>query len=629
MAVHSLGYRMILVCMFLIFLMVGFSCFCVPVKAAYGPLFVSSTSFGGSQDNVAYSIIKTSDGGCALAGYTRSYGAGGSDMWLLKIAPNTSSLQWSETYGGLQDDVAMCVVQTGDSGYALAGYTSSFGSGGTDMWLVKTDSNGTVLWSATYGGLLDYGANSVIQTNDGGYLLAGYVNSSDGAGKSTWLVKTDSAGNMIWSQTLPGQEANSMVQTSDGGYALAIVYPNAFGLVKVDSVGNIQWNQTYAGPSDEATTESVIKTSDGGYALAGWTMTNSTGSRGAWLVKSDSSGNVMWSQIYPGLGVYSLIQTSDGNYAMTGDRACLLITDPSGGILWNETYDSVTEPQEWFTRAYSLVEMNPDTFAMAGTSNTFGQGGLYVDLTMVALKTDVTPPTITVLSPENSTYVSSSVPLTFYSNQPVQWMGYAVDNGLNVTITGNTTLPQLPDGFHNITVYATDPAFNTGASNTVYFGSFAVDTVPVNVSIQSTQNSTFNTNSVLLNFTVNKPVSWAAYSLDGQTNTTANQSITLTGLTPGTHTLTVYAADKLGLVGASSTLSFTVANSQIPEFPSTGILAPILAIALIISSALAILQKKRRSLTRAFPKEFRVFALWMMKKENQGNGDRRAVRIAL
>lgn len=604
MNVHSLRYRMILVGMFLILLEAGFSSFCVPVRAAYGEQSTCSAGFGGSQDDVAYSMIKTSDGGYALAGYTRSYGAGGSDMWLLKATPYSAALgnitlsyplaQWNETYGGTQDDVAKCVIQTSDGGYALAGYTNSSGAGGTDMWLVKTDSNGAMQWNTTYGGHQDIVANSLMQTNDAGYLLAGYVNSSNGAGQSTWIVKTDSSGNMIWSQPLPGQGANSVVQTSDGGYALATAYSNAFGLVKVNSIGNIQWNQTYAGPSDEAMTQSVIKTSDGGYALAGWTMTNSTGSHGAWLLKTDSSGNIMWSQTYPGLGVYSLIQISDGNYAMTGDRACLLITDPSGSILWNETYDSVTEPQKWFTRAYSLVEMSANDFAMAGASNIFGNGGYDVDLITVTLKTDVTPPTITVLSPENKTYVSSNVPLTFYSNQPVQWMGYSIDRGLNATITGNTTLPQLPDGFHNITVYATDPAFNTGASNTVYFGSFAVDTVPVNVSIQSTQNSTFNTNSVLLNFTVNKPVSWAAYSLDGQTNTTAGQSIPLIGLTPGTHTLTVYAADTLGLVGASSTISFTVATNQIPEFPSTGILASILAITLIVSSALAMLQKKGR-----------------------------------
>lgn len=232
---------------------------------------------------------------------------------------------------------------------------------------------------------------------------------------------------------------------------------------------------------------------------------------------------------------------------------------------------------------------------MAGASNTFGNGGLDVDLTTVALKTDVTPPTITVVSPENKTYVSSSVPLTFYSDQPVRWMCYAIDNGLNVTITGNTTLPQLPDGFHNITVYATDPAFNTGASNTAYFGSFAVDTVSVNVSLQSTQNSTFDTDSVLLNFTVNKPVSWAAYSLDEQANTTASQCIILTGLTPGIHTLTVYAADTLGLVGASSTLSFNVNTNQIPEFPRTGILASILAITLIVISVSHAAKKGRRT----------------------------------
>ena len=189
--------------------------------------------------------------------------------------------------------------------------------------------------------------------------------------QSTWLVKTDMFGNIQWNRTYPGHGSNSVIKTNDGGYAFTTEYLNAFGLIKIDASGQMQWNQAYDGPSDEATTQSVIQTSDGGFGIAGWTMTNSTGVRGAWLVKTDLSGNVQWSQTYGGLAVYSLIQTSDGGYAMTGDHACLIITDSSGNIQWSQTYDSYSEDR-MITRMYSLIEASANHFVMAGVQNVSG-----------------------------------------------------------------------------------------------------------------------------------------------------------------------------------------------------------------------------------------------------------------
>jgi hypothetical protein len=473
----------IIVSLLLVLLVAAPFSFSLPVQA-YRPRSTGTSFFGGVQDDEAYSIAQTADGGYILAGCTESYGAGGSDMWLIKVAQHTTTLegiptpwtydamQWNTTFGGPQDDGAKCVISTSDGGCALAGYTNSSGAG-YDMWLVKADDNGTMQWSMTYGGPGEDVANSIIQTGDGGYIIAGYTSSLDDQSRSTWLVKIDSGGNVGWSETYPGQGANSMIQTGDGGYALALDYSNAFGLAKINATGQLEWNQTYAGQSDMATSESVVQTSDGGYALAGWTTTSGADSDGAWLVKTDPSGNVEWDKTYTGVGVYSVIQTSEGGYAMTGDRACLILTDSFGNVEWNWNYDGQTENLH-FARAYSLIQVGADDFWMAGVQEmphdiTWANEGILVRVT---LTTDTTPPTITILSPvNNKIYTPDNIPLTFYISNSTVWIGYCIDGGLNVTIPGNTTLPTLTDGQHSITVFASDTSYNAGSSNTVYFSS--------------------------------------------------------------------------------------------------------------------------------------------------------------
>jgi hypothetical protein len=192
-------------------------------------------------------MVKTADGGYALAGHTNSYDAGNSDFWLVKVDANGNAL-WNKTYGGTDVDAAFSIVQTSDGGYALAGYTYSYGAGNADFWLVKTDLNGNALWNKTYGGTVAEMAWSMVKTADGGYALTG-VTTSYGAGYSDfWLVKTDLNGNALWNKTYGGtgsDEAHSVVQTVDGEYALA-GYTGSYGvggsdfwLVKVDALGVI------------------------------------------------------------------------------------------------------------------------------------------------------------------------------------------------------------------------------------------------------------------------------------------------------------------------------------------------------------------------------------------------------
>jgi parallel beta-helix repeat protein len=236
-------------------------------------------------------MVTTSDGGYAIAGYTRSYGAGSEDFWLVKT-DSIGNAMWNKTYGGAADEDAYSVIVTSDGGYAIAGYTRSYGAGSEDFWLVKTDSAGNKLWNKTYGGADRDEAHSVVQTNDGGYALGGIAHPWASSYQFK-LVKTDSAGNIQWNKAYGGSAdyfAHSMIQTSDGGYALAgikfsvIPFYADFLLIKTDAAGNMQWNKTYGGAGSEEAF-SLVQTSDRGYALAGTTDSYGAGGTDFWLVK--------------------------------------------------------------------------------------------------------------------------------------------------------------------------------------------------------------------------------------------------------------------------------------------------------------------------------------------------------
>jgi len=286
-----------------------------------------SRTYGGINDDTAWSVVQTSDGGYAIAGYTQSFGAGSNDFWLVKIDADGNE-EWNKTYGGTDIDCAFCVVQTVDEGYALAGQTNSFGAGNYDFWLVKTDSAGNTEWNKTYGGTnMERGPNSLIQINDGGYVLTGETWSFGAGTSDLWLVKTDANGIMQWNKTYgrsKSEEGWAVVQTADGGFAVAGM-TDSFGagvgdfwLVKTDADGNMQWNRTYGGSGqDEA--RSLVQVSDGGYVLAGMRVRVRLD---AWLVKTDINGIMQWDHTFGGAGedsAWSVVQTSDGGYALAGD----------------------------------------------------------------------------------------------------------------------------------------------------------------------------------------------------------------------------------------------------------------------------------------------------------------------
>ena len=182
---------------------------------------------------------------------------------------------FARTYGGAGSDSGRSVVKTGDGGYAIAGTTTSYGAGSTDAWLVKTDAAGNELWTQTYGGTEDDAGYSVVGTSDGGYAIAGRTSSFGVFGIDAWLVKTDSAGNELWTQAYDAgstfDTGYSVVQTSDGGYAIGgtVALFQVAWLFKTDSAGKMQWNRTYSGYSTLYSGRSLVQTNDGGFALVG------------------------------------------------------------------------------------------------------------------------------------------------------------------------------------------------------------------------------------------------------------------------------------------------------------------------------------------------------------------------
>jgi hypothetical protein len=180
-------------------------------------------TYGGTDWDKARSVRQTSDGGYIVAGYTNSFGAGGYDFFLIKTDAY-GNVQWAKTYGGTDNDWALSVQQTYDGGYIVAGLTSSFGMGGYDFFLIKTDENGNIQWAKTYGGTNEDWAYSVRQTSDGGYIVAGYTGSFGAGGYDFFLIKTDENGNIQWAKTYGGTDndwARSVQQTYDGGYIVA------------------------------------------------------------------------------------------------------------------------------------------------------------------------------------------------------------------------------------------------------------------------------------------------------------------------------------------------------------------------------------------------------------------------
>ena len=286
---------------------------------------------------------------------------------------NSNIITWEKTYGGNQSDVGKSVQQTTDGGYITCGWGNNTWNVNSDIYLMKTDSQGNTLWTKNYAtGAYELGF-SVQQTTDGGYIICSEkISAPDGY---IHLIKTDGNGLEEWQQTYSADQIGySVQQTNDGGYIICgISVPgngNRIFLTKINASGNQEWTRQYV--QSGLGGHSVQQTFDGGYILCGQ-ESDVNGNSDLYLLKTDEYGYEQWSQNFGTYSVgYSVQQTTDGGYIMTGseglqDNVYLIKTDGSGIKEWSKIFGGSANEE-----GRSVQQTTDEGYIITGWTSSFG-----------------------------------------------------------------------------------------------------------------------------------------------------------------------------------------------------------------------------------------------------------------
>mgnify|MGYP000586726033 CR=1 FL=1 len=396
------------------------------------PAIIWQNTIGGSDGDFSTVFEATTDGGYILGGYSTSNISGDKiensngqiDIWIVKIDAS-GSIMWQNTIGGTGDDFLISLKQTSDGGYIIgAGSDSNISGdktensrGGLDYWILKLDTSGNITWQKTYGGSQPEFDAYIVETADGGYFVGGYSD-SDVSGDKTdptngqrdyWALKLDSSGNIVWQNSIGGSlidRSQAAYQTSDGGYIIGGFSTSGisgdktevnqggtdYWIVKLNSDGTIQWQNTIGG-NDSDTFRDMIQTADGGYLVAGYSKSNISGDKtensqgdfDSWILKLDSSGNIVWQNTIGGSGIdypRDIKQLADGTYMIaswsnsniSGDKTensnggydyWLLRLNASGNIISQNSIGGAGDESGTY-----VIENNDGTFAMFCSSDS-------------------------------------------------------------------------------------------------------------------------------------------------------------------------------------------------------------------------------------------------------------------
>ncbi len=361
----------------------------VPSTLNAQPRVSWTRTFGGEHEDEGLGFQKTADSGYVITGYTSSFGAGSQDLWIVKTNRD-GDLVWSRPFGGWQDDCGMSVKEIAGGGFIVAGGTSSFGSGSSDLWLVKASANGDSVWARTFGGRGEEGGYSVQQTDDGGFVIGGVTSSFGAGGYDAWLVRTDENGDSLWSRTFGGSEndiAQGVLQTPDGGFLIGGTTfsfgagAGDFWLVRTNAQGDSLWSRTFGGANTERAWD-VEQVSDGGFVIAGQTRSFGVGQDDIWIVRTDLNGDTLWARTFGGAGNedgWSARETSDGGFIIgatstpVGGGAptvWLLKTDADGDSLWARTIEG--GDYLWWFKALPTEDAG---FAIVGATRSWAGNG--------------------------------------------------------------------------------------------------------------------------------------------------------------------------------------------------------------------------------------------------------------
>jgi predicted secreted protein len=316
---------------------------------------------------------------------------------------------WARTYGGEGDDNGYSVQQTSDGGFVVAGYTQSFGAGGRDAFLIRTDAYGDTLWTRTYGDSSYEVARSVQQTADDGFIVAGNGWGIFGNGDS-WLLRVDAQGDTLWTRRYEGDRVVSVQQTSDSGFMVAVFKDDYLWFIRTDAQGDTLWTRTSVAiwPTD------MQQTSDGGFIVTGSTSFVPLTPPGGCLLRTDSLGGTIWKRGYEEWVVQSIQQTPNDGFIVAGSVCCLegftavllFRTDVQGDTLWTRRYGGGGGGDNFGS---SVQQTSDGGFVVAGNTPSFGAGGFDIWL----IKTDSTGDTLwTRIYGGDSSDVGHSVKLT-------------------------------------------------------------------------------------------------------------------------------------------------------------------------------------------------------------------------
>ena len=364
------------------------------------PDTVWTKTYGGYDTDKGRCVQQTMDGGYIISGTTRSYGVGSYDVYLIRTDQNGDSI-WTRTYGGSGWDEGRSIQQTSDGGYIITGCNGEFGLN-KDVYLIRTDRNGDSLWTRTYGGIEDESSFCVQITSDGGFIICGNTESFGAGLYDAFLLKTDSLGNADWFRTYGGSGVDYghfVEQTTDGGYILTGASSYYIGgydvyLVRTDSLGNMLWQRTFGGSYNDMG-RCVRQTTDGGFIVAGTTSNNYSpaDSMDVYLIKTNANGDSLWTRTYGGVchdEGYSVDLTSDGGYIVSGfyepppgglHDLYLIKTDSSGNEIWSSIFGGTRGETGWCVR-----QTSDGSFIIGGTTASYGAGG--VDVWLVKLEAE-------------------------------------------------------------------------------------------------------------------------------------------------------------------------------------------------------------------------------------------------
>lgn len=386
-------------------------------------------TIGGTKNESAKTVIKTTDDGYAILGHTQSMDGDittksntSFDYWLLKYDQN-NTLEWQQTYGGTNDDRGSSIIQTTDGGYAMIGFSNSNdgnvteNAGANDFWVTKLNASGTILWQKSFGFSGNDNGISLIETNDNGYLLIGDldVSASNGEGKNSnsfstkhaggdyWAIKISALGEKQWSNFYGGSFTDTpydVVQTNDNGYIIIgssdsdDVDINAekgsydFWVVKISETGSLLWEKSFGGSQiDEA--HAISASNDGNYIIIGDTrsddldVSNNKGAADLWVIKITPSGNLIWEKTFGGISFdvgRSISKTQDDGFIICGNSrstdgnlsnnngqndAWVLKIDTNGNLKWQKTIGGSD-----IDFAFSAVELNDKSVVVVGESSS-------------------------------------------------------------------------------------------------------------------------------------------------------------------------------------------------------------------------------------------------------------------